>query len=79
MQVDPIKPTLKPTGTKVLKVKGDVLVSNFAFNFNLRHHILAASITIAVEIEAATSAAATAAGAAVQAADLKVGRCRLNR
>ena len=36
-----------------------------------RRRLLAASITIAVEIEAATAAAASAAGAAVKAADLK--------
>ena len=36
MQVDPIKPTSKPPGTKSLKVKYDKLLSNFAFNFNLR-------------------------------------------
>ena len=36
MQVDPIKPTLKASGTKRLKLKRDELLSSFAFNFNLR-------------------------------------------
>ena len=38
MQIDPIKPTLKPSGTKRLKLKHDALLSNFAFNFNLRRY-----------------------------------------
>ena len=36
MQVDPIKPMLKPPGTKRLKLKYGKLLSKFAFNFNLR-------------------------------------------
>jgi len=32
VQVDPIKPTLKPTGTKRLKLKCDVLLSTSASN-----------------------------------------------
>ena len=38
MQVDPIKPTLKAPGTKRLKLKNDVPLSNFAFKFNLRRY-----------------------------------------
>ena len=38
MQFDPIKPTLKPPGTKRLKLKYDELLSSFAFNFNLRRY-----------------------------------------
>jgi len=37
-QVDPIKTTLKPPGTKRLKLKYDKPLSNFAFNFNLRRY-----------------------------------------
>ena len=37
MQVDPIKPTLKPPGSKRLKVEHELL-SNVAFNFNLRRY-----------------------------------------
>jgi len=42
-----MKPTLKPPGTKHFKLKGDMLLSNFAFKFNLRRyntasHVLAA-------------------------------------
>jgi len=38
VQVDPIKPTLKPTGTKRLKVKCDILLSTCAFKFVLRRY-----------------------------------------
>jgi len=36
VQVDPIKPTCKPPGTKRLKLNDDESLSNFAFNFKLR-------------------------------------------
>jgi hypothetical protein len=36
VQVDPIKPKLKPPGTKPLKLKCDIMLSNIAFKFNLR-------------------------------------------
>ena len=38
MQVDPIKPKFKPPGSKRLKLKCDVLLSNFALKFNLRRY-----------------------------------------
>jgi hypothetical protein len=38
VQVAPIKPTLKAAGTKRLKLKCDQPLSNFAFNFNVRHY-----------------------------------------
>ena len=38
MQVDPIKPTLKPPGTERLNLKCDILLLNFAFKFNLRRY-----------------------------------------
>ena len=38
MQVDPIKPTLKASGTKRLKLNYDKLLSSFAVNFNLRRY-----------------------------------------
>jgi len=38
VQVDPLKPKLKPPGSKRLKLKCDVLLSNFAFKFNLRRY-----------------------------------------
>ena len=41
VQVDPIKPILKPPGTKRLKLEYDGLLSNFAFNSNLRRYMLA--------------------------------------
>jgi hypothetical protein len=45
VQVDPIKPTLKAHGTKRLKLKGDQLLSSFAFKFNLRRCITATGTT----------------------------------
>ena len=38
MQVDPINPTLKPPGTKLLKLKYDEPLSKIAFKFNLRRY-----------------------------------------
>jgi hypothetical protein len=38
VQVDPIKPKLKPPGTKQLKLKIDILLSTYAFKFNLRRY-----------------------------------------
>jgi len=36
VQVDPIKPKLKPPGTKRLKLKCDIMLSTSAFKFELR-------------------------------------------
>ena len=38
VQVQPMKSKLKAPGTKLLKLKYDNLLSNFAFNFNLRRY-----------------------------------------
>ena len=38
VQVGPIKPKLKPPGTKHLKLKCDILVSTSAVKFNLRRY-----------------------------------------
>jgi hypothetical protein len=38
VQVDPIKPKLKPPGTKLLKPKCDILLSISAFKFSLRRY-----------------------------------------
>jgi hypothetical protein len=38
VQVDPIKPTLKASGTKPLTLRSDEPLSNVAFNFNLRSY-----------------------------------------
>jgi len=40
VQVDPIRPKLKPPGTEGLKVKCDILLSTSAFKFNLRRYTL---------------------------------------
>jgi hypothetical protein len=39
VQVDPIKTTLKAPGNKLLRLKYDKPLSNFAFKFNLRRYI----------------------------------------
>ena len=39
MQVDPIKRTLKAPKSMLLKLGIDGPVSNFVFNFNLRHYM----------------------------------------
>ena len=39
VQVGPMKPKLKPPGTKLLKLMCDILLSNFASKFNLRRYI----------------------------------------
>jgi hypothetical protein len=38
VQVDPMKPMLKPPGTKHLKLKYGTPLPTFAFKFNLRRH-----------------------------------------
>ena len=38
VQIDPMKPSLKAHGTKRLQLKFDILLSNFAFKFNLRRY-----------------------------------------
>jgi len=45
VQVDPIKPKLKPLGSMCLKLKCDVLLSTSAFKFNLRRHTTARTHT----------------------------------
>ena len=39
MQADPIKPTLKAPGMKLLKLRYDKPPSNFAFKINLRRYM----------------------------------------
>ena len=86
MQVDPINPMLKPTGTKRLNLDNDKLLSRFAFKFNLRRYNLEKS----AQDESAVEAAADELAATMkeireedEAAGLlkynPVGRCRLNR
>ena len=41
MHVAPIKPMLKAPGNRRLKLKHDVPLLNFAFNFKLRRYIMA--------------------------------------
>jgi hypothetical protein len=44
VQVDPIRSTLKAPGPKHLKLKCDILLSNFAFKFNLRRYTKAKQV-----------------------------------
>jgi hypothetical protein len=44
VQVDPIKPKLKPPGTKLLKLKCDILLSTSAFKSNLRRYIVVGAV-----------------------------------
>jgi hypothetical protein len=62
VQVDHIKPILKPPGTNHLKLNCDTVLSTFAFKFNLRRY----------NVERAETAYATGAKRASMA-----GRCRL--
>jgi hypothetical protein len=66
VQVDPIKPELKPPGTERLTLKCDKLLSSFAFNFNLRRYTTAA-------VCRDTHIALVGGGKGV----VKVGRCRM--
>ena len=70
MQVDPIKLTLKASGTKHLKMKYVKLHSSVCFNFNLSRYTKAASpvVAAAAASPAAAAAAITAATAAAAAA-----------
>ena len=63
MQVDPVKPTLRPPGTKRLKLKCDEVLSNLAFNFNLRHYILVENGTFHMAAQHAGYGLNTKAGA----------------
>ena len=69
MQVDPIKLTLQAPGTQRLKLKGDKLLSSFAFNFafkfNLRRYTEEDFFTFAAHDAAAQTSAVTAAVAAI--------------
>ena len=54
MQVDPNKPTLKPPGTKRLKLEYDEQLPNFGFKFNLRRYtVVAFSVLDAGRVSAA--------------------------
>ena len=48
VQLDPIKPKLKPPGTKLLKPEHETLVSKFAFKFNLCRYTLVSPLLTAL-------------------------------
>ena len=62
MQVDSIKPKLKPPGTKRLKLNCETLLSTSAFNFNLRRYNKA-SVAAVDNADIIAAAAAVSAGA----------------
>ena len=66
MQADPIKPTLKASGTKRLKLKHIKLLSSFAIKSNLRCYNLAR------RAQDASSSSSTAAAAAANPHDMQV-------
>ena len=66
MQVDPIKPTLKAPGLKLLILEYGKPLSNFGFKFNLRRHSTAAAAALQVQREDDAAAA-----------HAEVGRCSL--
>jgi len=61
VQVDPIRPKLKPPGTTRLKLRCDMLLSTSAFKSNLRRYTKALTVRKAAPREHI----------------VKVGRCRL--
>ena len=52
VQVDPMKPKLKPPGTKRLKLKCDILLSTSAFKFDLRSYTKGVDAPIASTLAA---------------------------
>jgi len=52
VQVDPIKPTSIPPGTKRLKLQYDELLSNVAFKINLCRYIKARAVEAAAAVNA---------------------------
>ena len=54
MQVDPVKPMLKAPGIKLLKLRYDETLSNFAFNIDLRRYTTAAVFNGTEQLEAHT-------------------------
>ena len=59
VQVDPIKPKLKPPGTKRFKLKYDEVLLSFAFKLRLRRYIMAPTRELAQQIEEETTKFAT--------------------
>jgi hypothetical protein len=83
MQVDPVRPTLKPPGIMLLKLIYNEPLSNFAFDFNLRRYTKAAKAAPAAPVSAAPVSSgkfgaltATKGGKGTMQIN-QVGRCRL--
>ena len=81
--VDPFKSTLKAPGTKRLKLKYDKLLSNFAFNFNLRRYKEELAVTRMRLVDADSDSndarswkSVCSGGGGTGAGDIGVGRCR---
>ena len=75
VQVDPVKPMLKPPGTMLLKVRSDGPLSNVAFKLNLRHY--SAVLTHAAPPPPPPPLVVRDAHATAAASAYVVGRCRL--
>jgi len=83
VQADPIKPTLKPPGTKRVKLEYDGLLSSFGFKFDLRRYtkpspsfaLTSSSAQPSPSCAPAPPPAAAAAAAAVAAAAAGEARC----
>ena len=80
VQLDPMKPDMKPPGSKRLNLKSEVLLSNFYFKFNLRCYTLVAAgyraFYAAVLAGAADETTASAAAAAHALDDLELRAAR---
>ena len=78
MQAGPIKPKLKPPGTKRLILNCDVLLPTSAFKFNLRRYI-PVYFTIQAKDEFGNNLVKSPEPPSAQRGyfDVKVGRCRL--
>ena len=68
MQVDLVKPMLKPSVTKHLRLKCDVQLSTFAFRFNLRRYTEGMAVDRAREAAASLAFPIAAANSAAKAA-----------
>ena len=88
MQVDPIKPKLKPPGNKRLKLQYDAPPSKIAFNFNLHRYTSAVTTVMAVSVSGPATASSSVTNLGDGTYNVKytvpvagdyrmVGRCRL--
>ena len=79
MQVDPIKPMLKPPGNKQLKLKRDEPLSTSAFRFNVRRYSKGVRVAGMAAALGGTGQSRPSSGRPMSAGPRPtlVGRCRL--